>query len=180
MTRCVSLFRGINVGGRHSIKMDELQDLHKSLGLRDVVSYIQSGNVVFTTEEPDLARIKQQIEDGFATRFDFHAEVMLRTSAELSALIAKNPFQSRPEKESNQIVVMFLSARPADSALEDLLTTYAGPEEVFANGNELFIYYTEGIGRSKLSNTYIERKLRTYGTARNWNTVLRLQELIQH
>jgi len=174
----VSLFRAINVGGR-TIKMDDLIDLHQSLGLRDVVPYIQYGNVVFATEEPDLACLKREIEDAFATRFAFHTEVMLRTSAELSAIVAKNPFQSRPDQESKRVVVMFLSARPADTAVEDLLKTYAGSEEVFAKGNELYIYYGEGIGRSKLTTSYIEKKLHTSGTARNWNTVLRLQELSQ-
>jgi uncharacterized protein (DUF1697 family) len=178
MTKCVSLFRAINVGGR-TVKMNELADLHRSLGLGDVLHYIQSGNVLFKTEAPDLARLKQEIEDAFATRFDFPTAVMLRTSAELSAIVAKNPFQSQPEKESNRVVIMFLSARPAVSAVDDLLKTYTGPEEIVADGQELYIYYSEGSGRSKLTNTYIEKKLHTFGTARNWNTVLRLQELIQ-
>src|SRR6266700_1997175 len=83
MTACVSLFRGINVGGHHKIRMDELKDLHESLGLKDVLTYIQSGNVVFISDDADVAQLPRQIEDGFAQKFGFQVKVMVRTSAEL-------------------------------------------------------------------------------------------------
>jgi uncharacterized protein (DUF1697 family) len=179
MTACVSLFRGINVGGHHHIRMDELKGLHEALGLKDVLPYIQSGNVVFTSDDADVARLRGQIEDGFEQKFGFHVEVFVRTSAELKAIIEQNPFQSQQSKESKWVVVMFLAARPDDTAQEDLLKSYVGPEEFFITGKELYIYYTNGIGRSKLSNSLIEKKLKTVGTARNWNTILQLQQLIQ-
>jgi uncharacterized protein (DUF1697 family) len=179
MTAYVSLFRGINVGGHHHIRMDELKGLHEALGLKDVLPYIQSGNVVFTSDDADVARLRGQIEDGFEKKFGFHVEVFVRTSAELKAIIEQNPFQGQQSKESKWVVVMFLAARPGDTAQEDLLKTYAGPEEFFIAGKELYIYYTNGIGRSKLSNSLIEKKLKTVGTARNWNTILQLQQLMQ-
>ena len=180
MTAFVSLFRGINVGGHHKIRMDELKDLHESLGLKDVFPYIQSGNVVFNSDDADLARLRRQIEDGFEKKFGFHVEVFVRNSAELRDIIDKNPFQSQQSKESKWVVVLFLAARPDDTAQEDLLKTYVGPEELFIIGKEAYIYYTNGIGRSKLSHSLIEKKLKTLGTARNWNTILQLQKLIQH
>ena len=179
MTAFVSLFRGINVGGHHKVRMNELKDLHESLGLKDVLPYIQSGNVVFKSDDTDPARLQRQIEDGFEKKFGFHAEVLLRTSAELRDIIEKNPFQSQQDKESKWVVVMFLAARPDDTAQEDLLKTYAGPEELFITGKEMYIYYPDGIGRSKLSLSLIEKKLKTVGTARNWNTILQLQKLLQ-
>ncbi len=180
MTAFVSLFRGINVGGHHKIRMDELKDMHESLGLRDVLPYIQSGNVVFTSDDADVARLQKQIEDGFEKNFGFHVEVIIRTSAELRDIIEKNPFQSQQSKESKWVVVLFLAARPDNTAQEDLLKTYVGPEELFIIGKEVYIYYTNGIGRSKLSHSFIEKKLKTFGTARNWNTILQLLERIQH
>jgi uncharacterized protein (DUF1697 family) len=179
MTTFVSLFRGINVGGNHQIRMDELKVLHESLGLRDVVTYIQSGNVVFTSDDADLAQLPEQIEDGFAQKFGFHVNVMVRTSAELRDIIENNPFQDQPMKESKWVVVMFLATRPESTALEDLQKTYVGPEEFYLVGQELYIYYPNGIGRSKLSNALIEKKLKTMGTGRNWNTILQLQKLVQ-
>jgi len=178
MTAFVSLFRGINVGGHHQIRKDELKELHESLGFKDVVPYIQSGNVVFTSDDADVARLQRQIEDGFEKKSGFHVEVFVRTSAELREIIEKNPFQSQPDKESKWVVVLFLAAHPDTTAQENLLKAYVGPEELFFIGKELYIYYPNGMGRSKLSGTFIEKKLKTFGTARNWNTVLQLQELI--
>ncbi len=180
MRAFVSLFRSINVGGHHKIRMDELKELHESLGFKDVYPYIQSGNVVFNSDEADLARLRRQIEDGFEKKFGFHVEVFVRTSAELRDIIEKNPFQSQQSKESKWIVVLFLATRPDATAQEDLLKTYVGPEELFIVGKELYIYYINGIGRSKLSHSFIEKKLKTVGTARNWNTILQLQKLLQH
>src|SRR5437667_9866318 len=108
MTAFVSLLRGINVGGHHKIRMDELKDLHEALGFKDVLPYIQSGNVVFTSDDADVARLRRQIEDGFEQKFGFHVEVIIRTSAELRDIIDKNPLQSQESKESKWIVVLFL------------------------------------------------------------------------
>ena len=179
MTAFVSLFRGINVGGHHKIRMGELKDLHESLDLKDVLPYIQSGNVVFKSDDADVAQLQRQIEDGFEKKFGFHVEVLVRTSAELRDIIDKNPFQGQQSKESKWVAVMFLADRPDDTAQEDLLKTYAGPEELFIIGKEIYIYYPNGIGRSKLSHSYIEKKLKTFGTGRNWNTMLQLQKLLQ-
>jgi uncharacterized protein (DUF1697 family) len=179
MTAFVSLFRGINVGGNHQVRMDELKAMHEALGLRDVSPYIQSGNVVFRTDAADVAGLRSQIETSFAARFGFHSEVFLRASAELQAIIDRNPFQGQPGKEPKWVVVMFLAARPDDAAQNALLQTYAGPEEVFIIGQEVYIYYPGGIGRSKLSGSFLEKKLKTLGTARNWNTILELQRRLQ-
>ena len=179
MTAFVSLFRGINVGGHHKIKMDELKDVHESLGFKDVFPYIQSGNVVFQSDDADVARLQGQIEDAFEKRFGFHVQVLVRTSADIGEIIDNNPFQGQPGKESKWVVVLFLAAHPDETAQQDLLKTYGGPEELFISGKEVYIYYTNGIGRSKLSLSLLEKKLKTVGTARNWNTVLQLQKLLQ-
>jgi uncharacterized protein (DUF1697 family) len=179
MPTFVSLFRGINVGGHQTIRMDELKDLHESLGLKDVVTYIQSGNVVFTSDDADQAQLPRQIEDGFAQKFGFQVKVIVRTSAELRDIIANNPFQNQPMKESKWVVVLFLATRPDGTAQEDLQKAYVGPEELRIIGQELYVYYPNGIGRSKLSHTFIEKKLKTTGTGRNWNTILQLQKMIQ-
>ena len=179
MPAFVSLFRGINVGGHQQIRMDELKTLHASLGLKDVVTYIQSGNVVFTSDNTHPAQLPVQIEDAFAQRFGFRVKVMVRSAAQLEEIIANNPFQDQPQKASNRILVLFLAHRPEKTALEDLRKSYTGPEELRLIGQELFIYYPIGIGRSKLSLPLIEKKLKTMGTGRNWNTVLQLQKMMK-
>lgn len=179
MTTCVSLFRGINVGGNKKVRMDELKALHEALGLRDVVTYIQSGNVVFRSDEAnaDPAQLARQIEESFAGQFGFRSQVIVRASGELEEIVANNPFQGQPGKETARILVLFLASRPELAALESLQQSYAGTEEIHLIGQELYIYYPEGVGRSKLTLPLIEKKLKTVGTGRNWNTVLKLQEL---
>ena len=178
MTTCMSLFRGINVGGNRIVPMSELKSLHQALGFKDVVTYIQSGNVVFSSDETNPAQLARQIEESFAQKFGFQSQVMVRTSAELQEIIASNPFQNQPEKEPKWVAVLFLTTRPESSALEDLKKTYSGPEEIYLIGQELFVYYPDGIGRSKLTLPLIEKKLKTVGTGRNWNTVLQLQKMM--
>jgi uncharacterized protein (DUF1697 family) len=175
----VSLFRGINVGGNQLVRMEALKGLHTSLGLDDVQTYIQSGNVVFTSDDADVAQIQKNIEDGFAQTFEFSVKVMVRTANQLNAIIGNNPFQEQAMRESNRIIALFLESYPISTALEDIQKTYKGPEEIHIIGKEAFIYYPEGQGRSKLTNVFLEKKMKTAGTARNWNTVLKLQQLLE-
>ena len=179
MTRFVSLFRGINVGGNKSVRMDALKELHESLGLQRVETYIQSGNVVFTSEDAIPVQLSRQIEEAFEHKFGFLSKVMVRSADEFNMTIENNPFKDQPMKETKWVVVMFLAREPISTALEDIQKTYSGPEELHLTGQEVYIYYPQGIGRSKLTNTLLEKKLKTMGTARNWNTVLRLQKMME-
>ena len=179
MTRFVSLFRGINVGGNKSVRMDALKELHESLGLQRVETYIQSGNVVFTSDDAIPSQLSRQIEEAFEHKFGFLSKVMVRTAEQFNVIIENSPFKDQPMKESKWVVVMFLASDPINTALEDIQKTYSGPEELHIIGQEVYIYYPEGIGRSKLTNTFLEKKLKTMGTARNWNTVLKLQKMME-
>jgi uncharacterized protein (DUF1697 family) len=179
MPTFLSLFRGINVGGHQMIRMDELKALHESLGFTDVVTYIQSGNVVFTSDDVDVTHLNSRIEERFAHTFGFAVSIMVRTSDQIQAMMASNPFQNDALKEAKWVVVMFLATCPERTAMEDLQETYNGPEELYLIGQELYIYYPNGIGRSKLTLALIEKKLKTMGTGRNWNTILHLQQLMQ-
>lgn len=178
MTKYVSLLRGINVGGHRMVRMYDLKELYTSLGFSDVLSYIQSGNVIFTGDGEEGTALQKHLEEGFETSFGFHTDIFVRTLAELSAISAKNPFRDQPNKEAKSIAVVFLATCPEPLAQEALLNAYAGSEEIFILGQEVYIYYPDGMGRSKLSHSLLEKKLRTVGTARNWNTVLKLQALL--
>jgi uncharacterized protein (DUF1697 family) len=174
----VALFRGINVGGHHSIRMDELKQLHESLGLQHVQHFIQSGNIVFRSDGlQDASQLVRLIEDAFEKRFGFHSKVLLRTGTELTSIIASRHFENQDDLDPQRLVVMFMSTAPADREQASLRHSMTGPEELKFSGTELYIYYPDGMGRSRLSNSVIEKKLNTLGTARNWNTVLQLQKL---
>jgi uncharacterized protein (DUF1697 family) len=177
MASYVSLFRGINVGGHRLVPMSKLKDLHESLGLGDVATYIQSGNVIFTSDEPNISLLPGRIEATFAARFGFHSDVIVRSAADLATIVANNPFANQPTKETKWVMVMFLATPPTSTAEKELMRTYSGPEEFRVVDREMYIYYPTGSGRSKLTGTLIEKKLETVGTARNWNTVLKLQSM---
>lgn len=174
----VSLFRAINVGGNSKVSMAALKEIHEEMGLKNVTSYLQTGNVVFgSEEESDSDKLAGQIKKEFEKKFGFTTEVMVRAAAELKEISNKNPFLDQPEKETKWVVVLFLSGSPDDKAVEALKNAYAGPEEMVVKGKELYAYYTNGIGNSKLTNVFIEKKLKVLGTGRNWNTVSKLLEM---
>jgi uncharacterized protein (DUF1697 family) len=174
----VALFRGINVGGNHQVKMADLKAFHEGLGLTDVLPYIQSGNVVFTSGETDGKLLRERIEEGFAHRFGFRSEVYLRTGADMQGIIERNPFHRQPGKEPARVVVTFLPTGTHPADWEGVIRTYPGPEEVVLLGDELHFYYPNGQGASKIAATALGKQLKTVGTARNWNTVVKLHELM--
>ena len=177
MASYVSLFRAINVGGNNQVKMAALKAIHEALGFSNVTTYLQTGNVVFEYDEADPTQLAGQISNAFEQQFGFHSEVMVRSAAQIKLLFNHNPFLQQPEKEAKWIVVMFLAGCPESQVWQAFLESYAGPEELFSSDQELYIYYTNGIGRSKLSNALIEKKLKVLGTGRNWNTVTKLLEM---
>ena len=174
----ISMLRGVNVGGHNMIKMDALRALYESLGLRDAQTYVQSGNVVFRTQGRDLASLSKRIEDGIERAFGFRPSVILRTVADLRDVIAKNPFAKRAGIEPSKLVVTFLAGDPGSEARAKVLGIKVGPEELRMDGREVYIYFPDGMGRSKLW-PLIEKALKAPGTGRNWNTVEKLLEIAE-
>src|SRR5688500_13547972 len=105
----ISMLRGVNVGAHNRIKMDELRAVYESLDLKDVRTYVQSGNVVFRTKARELGRLAAGIEDAIQRRFGFRSDVILRTPSELREAIAKNPFAKRSGIEASKLLVTFLA-----------------------------------------------------------------------
>jgi uncharacterized protein (DUF1697 family) len=182
MVAYVAFFRALNVGGHGIVAMPALKALHESLGLRAVSTSIQSGNVLFSSNEQDSARLARQIEERFLQEFAFASRVALRSSAELEEIIGANPFQPQAGQTPERLVVLFLTTEvgeEARAALERLAA--AGPEllQLGQRGRELYLWYANGIGRSPLTSARLERALGCAATGRNWKTVLRLRDLLQ-
>jgi len=156
------------------MKMDALRELFANqLGFDDPRTFIQSGNIVFGTRRiPDAAKIGKAIEK----RFGFHADVILRTAEELRDTIARNPFAGRPELDGSRLLVTFLSRHPAVDCNEKLQAMDLAGEEAHLLGRELYLYFRGGVGRTKLKFPVLTRILGEPGTARNWNSVLKLAE----
>src|SRR6266853_6402332 len=179
MTVVISMLRGVNVGGHNKIKMDALRTLYGSLKLRDAQTYVQSGNVIFRTDEMDIARLARRIEDGIERKFGFRPEVILRTVAEMREVLARNPFAKRRGIEPGKLLVSFLASDPAEEAREKVRQMKCDPEELRIVGRELYIYFPNGMGRSKLSLAKFEKTLKTSGTGRNWNSVTKILEMAE-
>jgi uncharacterized protein (DUF1697 family) len=166
----IALIRGINVGGNKKLKMSDVKSFCEELGLENVRTHLQSGNVVFRTKRTDRAQLAKDLEATF--RVD--AKVILRTADELRKAATANPMSEEAEREPSHFIVMFLDGKPTAAAMQSLCDAYPGPERMMLHGAELYIHYGDGMARSKLTNVLIERKLGVTATARNWNTVTRL------
>ena len=172
MTAYAALLRGINVGGNNKIGMAELKVVFAELGFSDVATYIQSGNVVFRGSRADAAAIELRIEEAFGLR----VSVVLRTGAELAAVARGNPFLTT-ESNPKLLHVVFLDGKPAAGAVKQIDPERSPGDRFSLKGRELYLDYPNGSGRTKLTLDYLERRLGVKGTARNWNTVLKLVEL---
>jgi uncharacterized protein (DUF1697 family) len=175
----ISLLRGVNVGGHNMIKMDSLRKLYESLGLHDPQTYVQSGNVVFKTSEENLVQLSKRIEDGIERSFGFRPGVMVRTAPELAGVIARNPFATRKDIHPSKLLIIFLANDLDPKAQDEILRIKAGAEEVRVDGREIYIYFPDGMGRSKLP-ALLEKTLKKAGTGRNWNSVTKLLEIARN
>jgi uncharacterized protein (DUF1697 family) len=179
MTVIISMLRGVNVGGHNKIKMEALRALYESLKLRDAQTYVQSGNVIFRTDERDIARLTRRIEDGIERKFGFRPDVILRTAAEMRDIVARNPFAKRRGIEPGKLLVSFLASDPDDEGRKKLRQMKCDPEEMRIEGRELYIYFPNGMGRSKLPWAGMDKMLKTPATGRNWNSVTKMLEMAE-
>jgi uncharacterized protein (DUF1697 family) len=178
MTAMICLLRGVNVGGHNQIKMDALRALCESLKLCNVQTYIQSGNVVFQSREINPAKVAAKIEDALEKQHGFRPDVVLRTAAEMRDVISRSPFSKRKGIEPNKLAVMFLDHEPEKVIQDAVRKINPEVEELHLLGRELYIYFPNGMGRSKLV-PLLARALKNAGTARNWNTVVKLLDMAE-
>lgn len=171
------MLRGVNVGGHNKIKMEALRSLYESLGMQDAQTYVQSGNVVFRTTERDQARLTKKIQNGIEKKLACKTEIIVRSVTELEDVIVRNPFANRRDVEPSKLLVIFLANEPSLERREKVLGIEADAEELHISGREVYIYFPNGMGKTKLPWTTIEKTLGTPGTGRNWNSVTKLLEM---
>ena len=175
----IALLRGINVGGRNKIKMADLRELCASLGFRDVRSLLQSGNLIFETDEPELPPVKARLEARIESAFGFEVQAILRRPAAFESIFITHPFTNEQLDEAGKAAVVFLSGAPSLEAVNRLRESNPGREVIQADGSELFVFYADGMARSKLDAKRIEGQLRLSSTTRNWNTCKRIRKLLE-
>ena len=177
MRTFVALFRGINVGGKNKLPMKDLVSLMENTGLKNVRTYIQSGNVVFQTADSMVPDLDKKIQDSILGRHGLSLGLVILDKNEVDRSVSENPFPEAAS-EPKSVHLTFLSALPTNPDIE-ALERIRVPSERFALHEKVFyLHAPEGIGRSKLA-AKIEKALGVSCTSRNWRTVLKLQEMIR-
>ncbi|CAG0978557.1 hypothetical protein PHYC_01638 [Phycisphaerales bacterium] len=177
MPIAIALIRGINVGGKHKLPMDLLRSLCEDLGLRDVRTLIQSGNVVFRCRDGAAPGAASNLEAAIENRCGFRPSVVVRDHDELRRVLKASPFEDHEALDPSRLLVMFLADDPQRGARKALAAFGPTPERIALRGREAFLYFPNGIARSKLSMSAVEKALGVPATCRNWNTLKRLEAL---
>jgi uncharacterized protein (DUF1697 family) len=181
----VALLRGINLGGHKRVAMPELRAVVSGLGHRDVSTYIQSGNVLFSTDETDTAALAAELRQAIALELDVQAGVVVLSRDDLARVIAASPYTSEPDPKA--VHVIFLPGDPEPghaghlAAVQQKAAAKGGRDEVTLAGRAVYLHTPDGYGRSELarllSQTRGPMSVRAAGTARNWSTVTKLLDL---
>lgn len=173
----ISLLRGINVGGHNMIRMDRLRQSFQALGLENVKTYIQSGNVIFKAPKKSAEICARRIQERILKDFGFSVSVMVVSSEEVGRVIKNNPFLKEKAFDASKLHVTFLSQVPTKSGLKALEALPAKPDQFRHSGKALYVHCPNGYGKTKLSNNTLEKVLSVSATTRHWRTVNTLYEM---
>jgi uncharacterized protein (DUF1697 family) len=176
MAAFVALYRGINVGGKNPVKMESLRALHEELGHRNVASYIQSGNVVFSASG-SAATIGRKLADEFAKSFGFPAKVKLVNAQRFSALVTDTPYAQYAGDNPKTVHVAICDGEPSVSGLKALHAKTGGREQYVIRQELIYLYAPDGFGTSKFA-AGLEKAAGVSMTARNWRTIEALWEMV--
>ncbi len=174
MIRYVAFLRGINVGGRNIVKMENLRKIFQSLEFDDVRTYIQSGNVLFSTEETRSGTIVQKIENTLLTQLGFEVKTIIRTAAHLENLLKQKPFGKEKPSEKLKLYVTFTGEELSVMPSLPLISSNRDLEVFRIVGRDLFTLSREFKGRFGFPNNFIEDQLRIKATTRNWETIRKM------
>jgi len=176
MPRYVALLRSVNVAGHGRVAMQELRASFEALGYTGVTTYIQTGNVLFSSGSKSEAAISAAIEQQLAEDFGDSPAVILRTAPELQRVATASPFAKAGASPSRHHVT-FLATPPAKAALAALAIPESGRDQLVVDGREVYVHTPDGYAETKFTGSFLERRLGVVSTTRNWNTVTKLSEL---
>ena len=178
MEAYISLLRGVNVSGQKMMKMPDVKALYEELEFKDVITYIQSGNIIFKAgkkiSEQDLSK---KIAERIRRKYGFDVPVTIRTLAEMKKTISLNPFLKKKEIDRERLYVTFLEEKPTKEGQKKLEEFDPSPDKFIIVGREVYLHCPNGYGNSKISNNFFESKLKITATTRNWKTVNTLVDL---
>jgi len=179
MTKYISILRGINVGTGRKVPMADLKKICENMGLQNVQTYIQSGNVVFELPLPEsVSELETRLHKAFTETFGFDIPVIIRSAKEWAESIAQNPFLKEENADIDRLHLTCLKELPKPELLEKIKEYQYLPDRYKIIGPNVFIFCAAGYGTSKLVNSFFESKLKTSATTRNWKTVVKLNEMV--
>jgi uncharacterized protein (DUF1697 family) len=177
MTAFVALLRGINVSGQKQIRMADLQKSCEALGLKEVRSYLQSGNVVFCANRAQPRKLAVALKTRITEDFGHDVEVLVLPAKELNLVASSNPLWSRLGGEEKLFHGTFLFQPVSEDRFRKLKLPAQPGEQAVLAGRVVLLYCPHGYGRTKLNNNFFEKALGVPATTRNWRTVLVLKDL---
>jgi uncharacterized protein (DUF1697 family) len=178
MNRFIAILRGVNVSGAKPMKMEALRKTFQQLGFTNVASYIQSGNVVFTSGETDTLLLAGKTAKAIQTDFGFDVPVLVLPAGDLKTIIDSNPLNDGTNDPAF-LHITFLSEPPAAFSLSEIESRKQGNEEIIITGKAVYLYCPHGYGKTKLTNTFLESKLKVAATTRNWKTACELVRMAE-
>ena len=166
----VVMLRGINVGGRKSIRMENLRASFEALRFRNVRTYVQSGNVIFDSTSVSENELMKKIGEKILRDYGFPVGLIVRSAVQMRKVVRENPFLKGQVVDPSKLHVTFLSNLATKKSLEKMERLNGAPDQYRILGHEVYLYCPGGYGRTKLSNNAIEKALSVEATTRNWNT----------
>lgn len=170
MPTYLALLRAVNVSGHNKLPMKELRERLTASGYANVRTYIQSGNVIFDHPSEDENELRRELANFLLTEFGVKSPVVLRSRDELAATIANSPI-AVDEAEHKYYHVMFLGDEPAAEQIAALDPNRSPNDRFVVRGRDIYVHYQKDVAGSKFTNAYVDSKLKTVSTARNWRTV---------
>lgn len=173
----IAILRGINVSGQKLIKMKDLISLLEKAGLKEVRNYIQSGNIVFQSEEQRIPVLVDIIQDAIKKEYSFDVPTQVLTAQKILKIIEQNPYLNKSDVDLSKIYIVFLDQAP--KAIPEIDAKFKGEDEFLIQDDVIYLYLNTGAGKTKLSNNFWESKLKVNATSRNWKTTLKLKEMVE-
>jgi uncharacterized protein (DUF1697 family) len=177
MNTFISMLRGINVGGQKRLRMETLRGLYEELGFINVRTYVQSGNVVFDSSAIKRSELVGKIEAHLQNNLDYHVDIFIRQADDMQRILSCNPFLMDRIEDPSKCLVTFYYQAPSETVLSKLIAPAGITDEFALSDMEAYIFCPIGYGKTKLSNSFFERKLGIPVTTRNWNTVNALYKM---
>jgi uncharacterized protein (DUF1697 family) len=172
MKTYISFLRGVNMTGHNSMKMTDLAALYFDLGLIEPETFIQSGNVIFSSgKKMGVPEIALSIEKAINSKYGYDVPVMIRNLTEMKNILSSNPYLSEINFDPAKMAVIFLHDDVTESQIQKVADVDYPPDKFKIIGNEIYTFCPNGFGRTKIYTNFFEKKMNVKGTARSWKTI---------